>query len=159
MPGCVAILRRGIGDVPAPEPTPEERTEVKKLARELLGQSLREDQEDLAAVRARARERTLGYEEFLAKLRADGAIGAARQGFGSDGPARHPEGRCPTHPRTHRSTARRSSRDRLREARRQQGASPRALVSGDRGLLALTGTPGLCAVLGVDAFSRQFLGD
>jgi len=34
-----------------------------------------------------------------------------------------------------------------------------ALVSGDRDLLALAGTPGLCAVLGVDAFCRQFLGD
>lgn len=35
----------------------------------------------------------------------------------------------------------------------------RALVSGDRDLLALTGTPGLCAVLSVDAFCRQFLDD
>ena len=34
-----------------------------------------------------------------------------------------------------------------------------ALVSGDRDLLALAGTPGLCPVLGVDAFCRQFLGD
>ena len=41
---------------------------------EALRQSLREDQEDLAAVRSRAREKTLGYEEFLAKLKADGAI-------------------------------------------------------------------------------------
>jgi putative PIN family toxin of toxin-antitoxin system len=35
----------------------------------------------------------------------------------------------------------------------------RALVSGDRDLLALAGTPGLCDVLGVDAFCRQYLGD
>jgi putative PIN family toxin of toxin-antitoxin system len=35
----------------------------------------------------------------------------------------------------------------------------RAIVSGDRDLLALAGTPGLCAVLGVDAFCRKFLGD
>ncbi len=34
-----------------------------------------------------------------------------------------------------------------------------ALVSGDRDLLALPGTPRLCAVLSVDAFCRQFLGD
>lgn len=33
----------------------------------------------------------------------------------------------------------------------------RALVSGDRDLLALAGLPGLCPVLGVDAFCRQFL--
>ena len=39
-----------------------------------LRQSLREDQEDLAADRSRARERTLGYEEFLAKLKADRAM-------------------------------------------------------------------------------------
>jgi putative PIN family toxin of toxin-antitoxin system len=35
----------------------------------------------------------------------------------------------------------------------------RAIVSGDRDLLALAGSPGLCPVLGVDAFCRQFLGD
>lgn len=35
----------------------------------------------------------------------------------------------------------------------------RALVSGDRHLLALAGSPGLCPVLGIDAFCRQFLVD
>lgn len=35
----------------------------------------------------------------------------------------------------------------------------RVLVSGDRELLALAGTPRLCPVLGIDAFCRQFLGD
>lgn len=35
----------------------------------------------------------------------------------------------------------------------------RALVSGDHDLLALAGTPGLCPVLGIDAFCRQFLGE
>ncbi len=35
----------------------------------------------------------------------------------------------------------------------------RALVSGDRDLLALAGTPGLCAVLSVGAFCQKFLGD
>jgi uncharacterized protein len=34
-----------------------------------------------------------------------------------------------------------------------------ALVSGDRDLLALAGSPGLCPVLGIDAFCRQFLGE
>ncbi|HSB25856.1 MAG TPA: putative toxin-antitoxin system toxin component, PIN family [Burkholderiaceae bacterium] len=35
----------------------------------------------------------------------------------------------------------------------------RALVSGDRDLLALAGTRGLCAVLSIDAFCRQVLRD
>lgn len=35
----------------------------------------------------------------------------------------------------------------------------RALVSGDRDLLALAGTPGLCAVLGIEAFCQRFLDD
>lgn len=35
----------------------------------------------------------------------------------------------------------------------------RALVSGDRDLLALAGAPGLCPVLGIDAFCREFLAD
>jgi putative PIN family toxin of toxin-antitoxin system len=34
----------------------------------------------------------------------------------------------------------------------------RALVSGDRDLLALAGTAGLCPVLGIDAFCRRYLG-
>jgi len=33
----------------------------------------------------------------------------------------------------------------------------RGLVSGDRDLLALAGAPGLCPVLSVDAFCRQYL--
>ena len=36
-----------------------------------LHQALREDQEDLAAVRSRARERPMVYEDFLAKLKSD----------------------------------------------------------------------------------------
>ena len=39
-----------------------------------LRQALREDQEDLAAVRSRARERALSYEDFLAKLKLDGML-------------------------------------------------------------------------------------
>lgn len=35
----------------------------------------------------------------------------------------------------------------------------RALVSGDRDLLSLAGAPGLCRVLGIDAFCQQSLGD
>jgi putative PIN family toxin of toxin-antitoxin system len=35
----------------------------------------------------------------------------------------------------------------------------RALVSGDRDLLTLAGTRGVCPILSVDAFCRQYLGD
>jgi putative PIN family toxin of toxin-antitoxin system len=35
----------------------------------------------------------------------------------------------------------------------------RALVSGDQDLLALAGARGVCPILGVDAFCRQYLGD
>ena len=39
-----------------------------------LRQALREAQEDLAAVQSRSRERPLSYEDFLAKLKADGTL-------------------------------------------------------------------------------------
>lgn len=44
------------------------------IVNEALRQALREDQEDLAAVRSRAGEPTLSYEDFLSKLKADGTI-------------------------------------------------------------------------------------
>lgn len=44
------------------------------IVNEALRQALREDEEDLAAVRGRAKERALSYEEFLAKLKADGTL-------------------------------------------------------------------------------------
>ena len=44
------------------------------IVNEALRQALREDQEDLAAVRARGKERGLSYEDFLAKLKADGTL-------------------------------------------------------------------------------------
>lgn len=44
------------------------------IVNEALRQALRDDQEDLAAVRGRAKERALSYEEFLAKLKADGTL-------------------------------------------------------------------------------------
>jgi plasmid stability protein len=50
------------------------RRSMSDLVNEALRQALREDQEDLAAVRSRAKEKSLGYEEFLAKLKADGAL-------------------------------------------------------------------------------------
>ena len=39
-----------------------------------LRQALREDEEDLAAVRSRSKERALSYEDFLTKLKADGTL-------------------------------------------------------------------------------------
>jgi plasmid stability protein len=50
------------------------RRSMSDLVNEALRQSLREDQEDLTAVRTRAKEKTLGYEEFLAKLKSDGTL-------------------------------------------------------------------------------------
>lgn len=44
------------------------------IVNEALRQALREDQEDLATVRSRAKERALSYEDFLAKLKADGTL-------------------------------------------------------------------------------------
>ena len=44
------------------------------IVNEALRQALRDDEEDLAAVRSRAAERALSYEEFLAKLKADGTL-------------------------------------------------------------------------------------
>jgi plasmid stability protein len=44
------------------------------IVNEALRQALREDHEDLAAVRARAEEPALSYEDFLAKLKADGTL-------------------------------------------------------------------------------------
>jgi plasmid stability protein len=50
------------------------RRSMSEIVNDALRQALREDQEDLAAVRSRAREKALGYEEFLAKLKADGTL-------------------------------------------------------------------------------------
>lgn len=50
------------------------RRTMSDLVNEALRQALREDEEDLAAVRTRAREKPLDYESFLAKLKANGAL-------------------------------------------------------------------------------------
>lgn len=44
------------------------------IVNEALRQALREDEQDLAAVRSRAKERALSYEDFLTKLKADGTL-------------------------------------------------------------------------------------
>ena len=40
---------------------------------DIVNEALREDQEDLASVRARAKETALTYEDFLTKLKEGGA--------------------------------------------------------------------------------------
>ena len=47
---------------------------MSNILNQALRQALREDQEDLAAVRVRAKERALGYEDFLTKLKTDGTL-------------------------------------------------------------------------------------
>jgi predicted DNA binding CopG/RHH family protein len=50
------------------------RKSMSEIVNDALRQSLREDEADLSAVRARARQKALSYEAFLAKLRADGTL-------------------------------------------------------------------------------------
>lgn len=52
----------------------QSRRSMSDIVNEALRLTLREDEEDLAAVRARAREKPLDYEAFLAKLKADGTL-------------------------------------------------------------------------------------
>ncbi len=50
------------------------RRSMSEIVNDALRQALREDQEDLAATKARAKEKALSYEEFLAKLKTDGTL-------------------------------------------------------------------------------------
>ena len=50
------------------------RRSMSEIVNEALRQALREDEEDLAAVRRRAADKSLGYEQLLAKLKADGTL-------------------------------------------------------------------------------------
>jgi Arc/MetJ-type ribon-helix-helix transcriptional regulator len=52
----------------------QSRRSMSDIVNEALRLTLREDQEDLAAVRARGREKPLDYEAFLARLKADGTL-------------------------------------------------------------------------------------
>jgi plasmid stability protein len=51
----------------------QSRRSMSEIVNDALRQALREDQEDLAAVRSRAKERSMDYESFRAKLKAAGA--------------------------------------------------------------------------------------
>jgi plasmid stability protein len=50
------------------------RRSMSEIVNDALRQALQEDEADLSAMRARAKERSLGYEDFLAKLKADGTL-------------------------------------------------------------------------------------
>jgi len=47
---------------------------MSEIVNDAIRAALREDEEDLAAFAKRAKEKTLSYEDFLAKIKADGAI-------------------------------------------------------------------------------------
>jgi plasmid stability protein len=47
---------------------------MSEIVNDALRTALREDEEDLAAFAERANEPSLSYEEFLAKLKADGTL-------------------------------------------------------------------------------------
>jgi plasmid stability protein len=47
---------------------------MSEIVNDAVRASLREDEEDLAAFSDRAKEKTMSYEQFLSKLKADGSI-------------------------------------------------------------------------------------
>lgn len=52
----------------------ETRQSMSDLVNDALKASLSEDLEDISAWKKRRKEKTFGYEEFLAQLKADGTI-------------------------------------------------------------------------------------
>lgn len=50
------------------------RRSMSEIVNDAIREALREDQEDLAAVRHRVQEKTVAYEAFLTKLKADGTL-------------------------------------------------------------------------------------
>ena len=52
----------------------QSRRSMSEIVNDAVRHALQEDQEDLAAVRSRAGEKAIGYEAFLAKLKADGTL-------------------------------------------------------------------------------------
>lgn len=47
---------------------------MSEIVNDAVREALREDEVDLAAFTKRAREKSLSYEDFLAKLKADGTL-------------------------------------------------------------------------------------
>lgn len=52
----------------------QSRRSMSEIVNDALRQALREDHEDLAVARSRAREPAMGFEAFLAKLKTDGTL-------------------------------------------------------------------------------------
>lgn len=52
----------------------QSKRSMSDIVNDALRQAMREDQEDLAAVRSRANEHAMSYENFLLKLKADGTL-------------------------------------------------------------------------------------
>lgn len=50
------------------------RRTISDIVNEAIRAALSEDEEDLSALARRRREKPLSYEEFLAKLKADGTL-------------------------------------------------------------------------------------
>ena len=50
------------------------RRSMSEIVNDAVRASLREDEEDLAVLKKRSGEKTLSYEQFLAKLKADGTL-------------------------------------------------------------------------------------
>lgn len=50
------------------------RRSMSEIVNDAVRASLREDEEDLAAFSRRSKEKTMSYEQFLAKLKADGSL-------------------------------------------------------------------------------------
>jgi plasmid stability protein len=50
------------------------RRSMSDIVNDALRQALREDEEDLTFARARAKQKAMTYEEFLAKLKTDGTL-------------------------------------------------------------------------------------
>lgn len=52
----------------------ETRRSISDLVSDAVREALREDEEDLASIADRARDKRLSYEDFISKLKADGTL-------------------------------------------------------------------------------------
>lgn len=52
----------------------ETHRSISEIVSDAIREALREDEEDLAAIAARAGEKTISYEQLLAELKANGRI-------------------------------------------------------------------------------------
>lgn len=52
----------------------ETHSSISRIVSDAVREALREDEEDLAAITARASDKRLSYAQFVAKLKADGTL-------------------------------------------------------------------------------------